>query len=277
MSLEYLHKTFDWREPAIAELYDELPLWSSYFGKILLDKIPLRHNMTVLDAGFGTGFPLIEIAQRLRSSSLVYGIDQWDAAFNRAQRKIETFRINNINLFKGSASDMPFENNFFDFMTANLVLNNLEEQDKAINEFYRVIKPGGGLFMTSNLTGHMQEFYEVFADTLTELNMESCKEELNKNIEHRLSIELISNKLKNAGFKNLHIEQDKFYMRFADGSALLNHSFVIIGFIDGWKNIIPDNEKEKFFTKLEENLNIYSNEKGELKLTIPMLYIQAVK
>src|SRR5689334_12679013 len=128
--LDYLYKNFNWREPAIAELYDELPLWSSYFGKMILDKIPMQNNLKVLDAGFGTGFPMIEIAQRLGSSSVVYGIDQWDAAYKRAQRKIDSFKIMNVKLFKGSVSEMPFENNFFDYITANLVLNNLEEQDK---------------------------------------------------------------------------------------------------------------------------------------------------
>lgn len=277
MSLEYLNKKFDWQEPVIAELFDELPLWSSYFGKILLDRIPLKHNMTVLDAGFGTGFPLIEIAQRLGSTSTVYGIDQWDAAFNRAQRKLDTFKIDNVKLFKGSASEMPFANDFFDFITANLVLNNLDEQGKAVSEFYRVLKPGGSLYLTSNLTGHMQEFYDIFSDTLTQLNMEKCKDDLQKNIEHRLTVEIISGKLQNAGLKKINILQDKFYMRFADGSALLNHSFIIIGFIDGWKNIISDKDKTEFFTKLEESLNKYSKEKGELKLTIPMVFIEAVK
>ena len=277
MSLEYLDKIFDWREPAIAELYDELPLWSSYFGKVLLDKIPLRNNMTVLDAGFGTGFPLIEIAQRLGSSSVVYGIDQWDAAINRARRKIDTFKINNVKLFKGSAAEMPFENDFFDFITANLVLNNLDEQDKAVSEFYRVLKPGGSIYMTSNLTGHMGEFYDIYLDTLNGLRMEGCRDAIQKNIEHRLTAGIISEKLKIAGFKNPDLQKDKFYMRFADGSALLNHSFIIMGFIDGWKNAIPDNEREKFFKKLEDNLNSYSKENGELKLTIPMVYIEAAK
>ena len=277
MSLEYLDKIFDWREPAIAELYDELPLWSSYFGKVLLDKIPLRHNMTVLDAGFGTGFPLIEIAQRLGSSSVVYGIDQWDAAINRARRKIDTFKINNVKLFKGSAAEMPFENDFFDFITANLVLNNLDEQDKAVSEFYRVLKPGGSIYLTSNLTGHMGEFYDIYLDTLNGLGMEGCRDAIQKNIEHRLTAGIISEKLKSAGFKNPDIQKDKFYMRFADGSALLNHSFIIMGFIEGWKNAIPVNDREKFFKKLEYNLNSYSKENGELKLTIPMVYIEAAK
>ncbi len=172
---------------------------------------------------------------------------------------------------------MPFEDNFFDFVTANLVLNNLEEQAQSLQEIYRVLKPGGSLHLTSNLIGHMQEFYNVFSETLSELDMEYCNEALQKNIEHRLTEEIISGKLESAGFKVINKINDKFYMRFADGTALLNHSFIIIGFMDGWKNIIPNKDKIRFFTRLEENLNKASEKNGELKITIPMFYSEAIK
>ena len=131
--------------------------------------------------------------------------------------------------------------------------------------------------MTSNLAGHMKEFYDVFELTLSELSMKACKESLQKNIDHQLTADIISGKLINAGFDITEITQKSFDMRFTDGSALLNHSFIILGFMDGWKNIIPGNDKIHFFSRLEENLNNYSKEKGELRLTVPIVYVRADK
>ncbi len=277
MPPEYLDKNFDWRLPEIAEYHDELPLWSAPFGLELLERIPLKPDMTVLDIGFGTGFPLIEIAQRLGSSCTVYGIDQWNAAIDRVKRKLNAYKVNNIRIIEGDAASLPFENEFFDMVTANLVINNLEEPDKVFQEIHRTMKPGGCFYATSNLPGHMKEFYDIFIKTLTELKMEDCFPALYKNIEHRLSAEIISSKLKSAGLRVSQLQEDRFFMRFLNGSALLNHSFIIMGFMDGWKAAIPDADKIRFFSKLEENLNQYAKEKGELKLTIPYVYIEAGK
>lgn len=59
-----MKEPLDWQAPAIVEIYDEVSLWSAPFGKVLLDNIPMNASWTVVDLGFGTGFPLIELAQQ---------------------------------------------------------------------------------------------------------------------------------------------------------------------------------------------------------------------
>ena len=55
----------NWQDPKIVNIFDELSLWSSFFGRLLLENIPMREGMCVLDLGFGTGFPLVELVQTL--------------------------------------------------------------------------------------------------------------------------------------------------------------------------------------------------------------------
>jgi hypothetical protein len=50
---------------------DELPFWSAPFGLKLLDLIDYKPAISAIDIGFGTGFPLIELAMRLGDSSAV--------------------------------------------------------------------------------------------------------------------------------------------------------------------------------------------------------------
>lgn len=46
------------------DLYDELPLWSAPFGLLLLDRVPMKSGLTILDVGAGAGFLAVELAQR---------------------------------------------------------------------------------------------------------------------------------------------------------------------------------------------------------------------
>jgi ubiquinone/menaquinone biosynthesis C-methylase UbiE len=109
----------------LISIMDELPLWSAPFGLSLLDKMKIGKHLTVLDIGSGTGFPLIEIAQRLGETSMVYGIDPWTEVIDRAQLKIAKYGIKNIVLISGYAEKLPFENSFFDIIVSNNGINNV--------------------------------------------------------------------------------------------------------------------------------------------------------
>ena len=66
-------------------------------------------------------------------------------------------------------------------------------------------------------------------------------------------------------------------MRFTDGSALLNHYFIKLGFLDGWKTVLDPGDQARVFARLEMKLNALAQARGELKLTIPMAYVEAVR
>lgn len=52
--MKYLAE-IDFDAPDVGDLYDELPLWSAPFGLLLLDRVPVRPDLTILDIGAGTG------------------------------------------------------------------------------------------------------------------------------------------------------------------------------------------------------------------------------
>lgn len=64
-------------------------------------------------------------------------------------------------------------------------------------------------------------------------------------------------------------------MRFAGGTALLNHYFIKLAFLDGWKRVVPGREAEMFLRVLERLDNV-ARQNGELMLTIPMAYVEGV-
>lgn len=262
----------------LISIMDELPLWSAPFGLSLLDKMKIGKHLTVLDIGSGTGFPLIEIAQRLGETSMVYGIDPWTEVIDRAQLKIAKYGIKNIVLISGYAEKLPFENSFFDIIVSNNGINNVEDLNKTLSECSRVSKKGSQFLFTMNLDLSMKEFYDVLKDELEKENNKNAVENIKKHIyTKRRPLNEIKQLLIENSFKVNKISENEFYLRFADGSSMFNHSFIKNWFLDSWKKIIEPGYPEPVFEKIEKRLNKHAEENGELKLTVPFAVIDCVR
>src|ERR1700733_13054518 len=152
--------------PEFVSTYDELPLWSAPFGLMLLKHLELKHGTTLLDIGSGSGFPLLELAQRLGSSAQCYGVDPWVNANNRVREKINNYGVTNVQMIDRTAEDLPFGDASISLIVSNLGINNFADPDKVLKECCRVLTTDGKIAITTNLNGHWREFYEQFAATL---------------------------------------------------------------------------------------------------------------
>lgn len=273
--LGFLQCKVDLSSPEIVAAYDELPLWSAMFGLLLLEHVPLEHVKVALDVGCGTGFPLIELAERLGPSGHVHGIDPWTAALTRAREKIASRGTGNVTVHEGVASKLPFPDGSLDLIVSNLGVNNFDDPAGSMRECRRVAKSGGVLALTTNPRGHLQEFYEVFNRVLDELGDVDALRLLREHIDHRATVEAVRQLLENAGFSVRRVVEKTGCMRFANGNALFNHHFIKLGFLDAWKKVVPGREAE-VFTHLGRALEEVANRAGELRLTVPMAYVEAV-
>jgi len=273
----YLTKKLDYLQPDITNAYDELPVWSAPFGLLLLDNFPIGEYTDYLDIGCGTGFPLLEIAQRLGNNCKSVGIDPWTEAVKRVQTKIDTLRLENISILEGDASDISFPDNHFDLITSNLGINNFEHPEHVLSECHRVLKPNGSLCLTTNLTGTFEEFYSLYRETLIELGFDKYLPQFKEHVQHRGTEESVKILIENNGFNIKNTIKSIYKMRFLNGSAFLNNSFIIRGFINPWINMFEENDRQVFFERFEINLNKFSKKQGELTLSIPMYYIECQK
>lgn len=249
----------DFDSPAFVEHYDELPLWSAAFGQLLLEHVPLREKTIALDVGCGTGFPLLELAQRLGPGSVVHGLDPWATAMFRADRKRRQWGVGNAALRIGDAAFMPFASNAFDLVVSNLGLNNFSDPRASLSECRRVLRTGGTLALTTNLVGHMRELYEVLAEVLGE------SDALHAHIHHRATIDSLRTLLADTGFTITRVVEDTYVMRYASGAALFRHDFVRFGFLPGWEAVAG----EGVLGEVERRLP------SPLTLTIPQAYVEA--
>jgi ubiquinone/menaquinone biosynthesis C-methylase UbiE len=233
---EYLDFAADWSNPDAVDAYDEVSLWSSLAGRLMLDNVPLRAGMTVLDVGCGTGFPLLELAQRLGPDARAVGVDPWRRALGRAALKRRVWAVRQASLIAGDAVALPFRDASFDRIASNLGLNNFADPAAAVQECARVLKRDGHIAITTNLQGHMLEFYDVFEAVLQDAGMDIALRQLDGHVRHRTTVEGVRELFAGAGVAECRIVEEAATLRFADGSAFpppLRHEGRIHGRMEG--------------------------------------------
>jgi ubiquinone/menaquinone biosynthesis C-methylase UbiE len=277
MSTDYLHQKLDFANPELVAVYDEVFLWSARFGELLFKHLPLRRSARVLDLACGTGFPLFELAHRLGRSCELVGVDVWKEALERARRKLKVYGLSNVQLVEADGAALPFPDSSFDLIVSNLGVNNFANPQAALAECFRVLKAGGTLALTTNLQGHMHEFYKVFREVLTELHKTGYLARLQAQEAHRGTKASVSQLLQEAGFTIAKTGEDSFQMRYLDGSAFFNHWLTKLGFLEGWRGVLAPADEEAVFGLLEARLNGLAEARGELRMTIPMLYLEGQK
>lgn len=273
---DYLSYKFN-DTPQFVDTFDELPLWSAGFGLLLLKHLDCKPNLTILDIGSGAGFPIMEIAGRFGKTCKCYGLDVWTNANNRARQKTINYGLSNVEIIEGSAEKMPFDDNNFDLVVSNLGINNFDNPAVVFKQCNKILKPGGKLALTTNLNGHWKEFYNIFATTLKQTGKDDLVIKLKAQEEHRGTVESISELFTTNGFKVSRTYLDNFEMKFADGTAFLNHYFVKLGWLSSWIDLLPGEDITGLFTMLEENLNQHAQQCGGLTLTVPMAFIEGEK
>jgi ubiquinone/menaquinone biosynthesis C-methylase UbiE len=272
--VEYLDD-IDVQHPDFGDLYDDLPLWSAPFGLMLLDRVPIRRGMTVLDLGAGTGFLSIELASRCGPDSQVIAIDPWKAAVERLRRKLAQRGIQNVRVIEEDAAQANLPVSSVDLIVSNLGINNFENPVAVLGTCFQVAKPEARLVFTTNLVGHTREFYDVYRETLIEVGLTDRLAALDDHVNHRGTVGSVKAMIARAGFENLNVATDSFRMRFADGTALLRHFFIRMGFMPGWKTIVPDALVDVTFRALERNLNAVAARSGEFAVSVPVACFEA--
>jgi ubiquinone/menaquinone biosynthesis C-methylase UbiE len=260
------------------DLYDELPFWSAPFGLKLLDRIIYKQHVTALDIGFGTGFPVTELAMRLGNTSVVYGIDPWKEAITRVKRKMEHYSISNIRLIEGEAENIPLETASVDLIASNNGINNVRDVNRVFAECSRIIKQGGQFIQTMNLDKSMFEFYTQFEKVLSDMKMQKEITLMKKHIcEKRKPLDETMDLLQKHGFEIRNLDHHQFNYQFADGSAMFNHYFIRLAFMDSWIKLLPPALVDSVFSKIEDLLNNQAALLGSIKLSIPFVVIDAVR
>jgi len=131
----------------IAKRYDMLNRILSfgldvYWRKKLIESVPKREELRVLDVATGTADVLIEVARK-RYVATAIGVDPSVEMMEIGRDKLRRAGIENAVLEKGEAEKLSFVDNSFDVATIAFGIRNAKNVKKALEEMHRVLAPGG--------------------------------------------------------------------------------------------------------------------------------------
>ncbi len=112
----------------------------------LMDQAEISEDDYVLEVACNMGTTLIEVAQTYHCKMV--GVDLDSQALKKAQFAIDAANLENlVTVQQGNAMKLPFKDNTFDLVINEAMLTMLAQtaKEKALLEYYRVLKPGGKL------------------------------------------------------------------------------------------------------------------------------------
>ena len=107
-------------------------------------RMGIKPGHKVLDAGCGIGADLVPLFQLVGPEGEVHGIDH-DPEMLLIADKNTDYVHNGKHLVEGDVRELPYPDAYFDSVRCDRVLQHVETPTFALQEFFRVLKPGGRL------------------------------------------------------------------------------------------------------------------------------------
>ncbi len=191
----------------------------------------IKEGDSVLDLGSGAGNDCFVARAIVGQSGKVTGIDFTDAMLTKARANNAKLGYTNVEFIQGDIEEMPLDDNQFDVIVSNCVLNLVPDKQKAFAEMYRVLKPGGH-FCVSDVVikGELPEKLQKDAEMYV-----GCVSGASKITDY---LKIISNQQ----FKDIYIHKEKIIS-------------------------IPENVLENYLSK-EEIKNLKTGNTGIISITI---------
>jgi SAM-dependent methyltransferase len=99
----------------------------------------------ILEVGPGTGYYTLDVAEWVKPDGEVDILDLQQEMLDHTLRRAGERGLANVTPTQSDATSMPYEDGTFDAAYLVTVLGEIPDQDSAIRELARVLKPGGSL------------------------------------------------------------------------------------------------------------------------------------
>ena len=149
-------RQLDFDRESVEQAYDRwAPVYDLVFGGVFSKGRDAAIQATnkiggrVLEVGVGTGISLPLYSPNVR----IFGTDISEAMLNKAKQKVAEARLKNIEgLAVMDAEKLEFPDDSFDVVMAQYVVTAVPNPEAALDEFARVVRPGGELIILTRVS-----------------------------------------------------------------------------------------------------------------------------
>jgi phosphatidylethanolamine/phosphatidyl-N-methylethanolamine N-methyltransferase len=139
----------------VAEAYGRwAPVYDAVFGPVFRRGREAavvaaeRIGGRILEVGVGTGLSL----PSYKRGNRVVGIDISEPMLEKARERVKRQNLSQVEaILVGDAENLDFADESFDVLVAQYVVTAIPNPEKALDEFIRVVRPGGEIILTTRI------------------------------------------------------------------------------------------------------------------------------
>jgi len=250
-----------------AKIYEEfyLPALFEEWSPLVVEATQMQKGHRVVDVACGTGALTIVVSEQIGPEGSVVGVDINEGMLNIAKTKAPQ-----IDWQMAPAESLPFEDSSFDYAVCQFGLMYFENQNNALREMTRVLRPGGSLAVVvwdklennPGLAAEDQLWQQVFG--------EDAADEVPYNLG---DIQVLKRLFTSSGIADAEIKTHSGTARF---SSIEN--WIYTG-VKGWTqdDAISDDQLEFLLNKAQKQLTSFETSEGTVAFPTSAHIVKARK
>ena len=173
------------------------------WAELLLDTVGVGEGVEVLDVASGTGVVARAVARRLGASGRVVASDFSEAMLARSAAVELPAGSAPVEFVEASADALPFTDRAFDVVLCQQGLQFFPQQQAAVSEMRRVLRPGGVVGIAVWASGHPLVPFGVYCEELVAVGAEPPFPRAFEADTYTMSLESVRSLVEAAGFDSV--------------------------------------------------------------------------
>jgi ubiquinone/menaquinone biosynthesis C-methylase UbiE len=239
---------------SLAEKYDQISKYQYINGMALVEQLNISARHKVLDVGCGTGRLTLKLANKVDH---ITGIDPSPQRIEVAHRKLTRMNQGNITFELGSSDDIcRYGEDIFDIVYMNAVFHWINDKEEALDNIYRVLKPGGRLGICTGDKDHPFTVKIIAKEVLQRAGI------IDEGVDFSAPVNKVEldSLLRKSGFRVIEIELKRDPRYFETPAECLE--YVEASSFGNFMSNIPVSVRKKIKAEIMAELKKYQTSKG---------------
>jgi ubiquinone/menaquinone biosynthesis C-methylase UbiE len=239
---------------------DVYPLVGQKLADLLTRGLSLPPQAHALQMGCGLGTTTTELLHRLDADSRLIAIEASQAFVERARANVPPEYLGRRVFFRAHdlVSRLPFADNAFNPVLANVALSEHPSPAAFIAEAARVTKPGGTLRLATLVAGTWREFLDVYSDVLLRLRKNDAATALLDYARAFPEPEALAKHLEASGFAKVDVDTTHWEIVFRTSREFFYAPVIEQGPLGRWKAIAGKGpEMQDIFIAVKQAIDTY--------------------